>query len=70
MLEGVDGSLPGHQLTLRALRRWNKVFVPRAPMDPALRRELQDRFRPWIDETADLIGRDLSHWHTPSKGKE
>jgi hypothetical protein len=70
VLEGVDASVPGHQLTLRALRRWNKVFVPREPMDPGLRRELQDRFRPWIDETSDLIGRDLSHWHTPSQGKE
>ena len=69
VLEGVDGSVPGHQLTLRALRRWNKIFVPREPMEPPLRRELQDRFRPWINETAELIGRDLSHWHTP-KGKD
>ncbi len=66
VLEGVDRSVPGHQLVLRALRRWNKEFVPREPMDATLRRELQDRFRPWIDETAELIGRDLSHWHTPS----
>lgn len=65
VLEGVDRSVPGHQLALRALRRWNKVFVPRAELDPALRVELQDRFRPWIDETAALIGRDLTHWHTP-----
>lgn len=70
VLEGVDASLPGHQFALRALRRWNKVFVPRAPMDPALRRELQDRFRPWIEETAALIGRDLSHWHTPKETGE
>jgi hypothetical protein len=70
VLEGVDSSVPGHQLALRALRRWNKVFVPRAPMDPALRRELQDRFRPWIEETATLIGRDLAHWHTPKETGE
>ena len=67
VLEGVDRGLPGHQLVLRALRRWNKEFVPRARMDPALRRELQDRFRPWIDETAALIDRDLSHWTSPSE---
>jgi hypothetical protein len=66
VLEGVDRSVPGHRLALRALRRWNKEFVPREAMDPALRRELQDRYRPWIDETAALIGRDLTHWHTPS----
>jgi len=67
VLEGVDRGLPGHQLALRALRRWNKEFGPRQPMEPGLRRELQDRFRPWIDETAALIGRDLTHWHTPNE---
>ncbi len=65
VLEGVDRGLPGHQLALRGLRWWNKEFVGREQMDPALRRELQDRFRPWIEETAALIGRDLSRWHTP-----
>jgi len=65
VLEGVDRGLPGHQLALRTLRWWNKDFVPREKMSPELRRELQDRFRPFIEETAALIGRDLTHWHTP-----
>lgn len=67
VLEGVDRGLPGHQLTLRALRRWNKEFAPREKMSPELRRELQDRFRPWIEETATLIDRDLTHWHSPQE---
>jgi len=65
VLEGVDRGLPGHQRALRGLRWWNKDFAPREKMSPALRRELQDRFRPFIDETAARLGRDLSHWHTP-----
>jgi hypothetical protein len=54
--------VPGHQLLLRGLRRWNKQFVGRDRMDPALRAALVARFRPVIEETAALLGRDLSAW--------
>jgi hypothetical protein len=62
VLEGVSPGLPGHQLLLRGLRRWNKQFVGRDRMDPALRAELVARFRPFVEETAALLGRDLSAW--------
>ncbi len=62
VLEGVDRGAPGHQLLLRGLRRWNKVFAPRPHLSPDHRLALQERFLPWIEETEALIGRDLSHW--------
>ena len=40
----------------------NSQARPRAPMDPALRRELLDEFAPQIYELGRLIGRDLSAW--------
>jgi Sulfotransferase domain len=40
----------------------NSETRPRAPMDPALRRQLVDEFRPEIDRLGNLIGRDLSAW--------
>jgi hypothetical protein len=40
----------------------NSEAKPRAPMDPALRRQLLDEFTPEIERLGRLIGRDLSHW--------
>jgi hypothetical protein len=40
----------------------NSEAQPRAPMDPTLRRQLLDEFRPQIEELGRLIGRDLSAW--------
>jgi hypothetical protein len=44
----------------------NSEAVPRAPMDPALRRRLLDEFRPQIEELGRLIGRDLAPWLEPA----
>ena len=40
----------------------NSEAKPRAPMDPALRRQLLDEFTPEIERLGRLIGRDLSAW--------
>jgi hypothetical protein len=40
----------------------NSEAKPRAPMDPALRRQLIDEFTPEIERLGRLIGRDLSAW--------
>jgi hypothetical protein len=40
----------------------NSQAKPRAPMDPALRRQLLDEFTPEIERLGRLIGRDLSAW--------
>jgi hypothetical protein len=40
----------------------NSEAQPRAPMDPALRRQLLDEFTPEIERLGRLIGRDLSGW--------
>lgn len=63
VLEGVvPGRVPGHKLSLRAMRRLNIKYVDRAPMDPSLKSELAERYRPHVDELAQLLGRDLSAW--------
>jgi hypothetical protein len=40
----------------------NSEAQPRAPMDPALRRQLLDEFAPEIERLGRLVGRDLSAW--------
>jgi hypothetical protein len=40
----------------------NSEAKPRAPMDPALRRQLIEEFTPEIKRLGELIGRDLSPW--------
>jgi Sulfotransferase domain len=40
----------------------NSEAKPRPPMDPALRRQLLDEFRPEIERLGTLIDRDLSPW--------
>ena len=43
----------------------NSQARPRPPMDPALRRQLLDEFRPEIERLGRLIERDLSAWLEP-----
>ena len=63
VLEGVRRSpLPGYRFSLRAMRRLNIKYVDRAPMDPGLKAELTERFRPHVQELSDLLDRDLSAW--------
>ena len=54
--------LPAHwrQRTARALSTYNLTNPP--PFDPHLRAQLTQLYRHDIQQTATLIGRDLSHW--------
>jgi hypothetical protein len=55
------------------LLKMNSEAKPRAPMDPALRRQLLDEFRPEIERLSRLIDRDLlSAWveATPERNAE
>lgn len=47
------------------LLEMNSEAKPRPPMDPELRRQLLDEFRPEIERLAKLIDRDLSAWLEP-----
>jgi len=47
----------------RLATRLNTAPAARAPMRPEFRRELVEEFREDVDLLAELIGRDLSHWH-------
>ena len=47
---------------LAGLRRMNDVKAARAPLDPALRRELQSEFAADVRLLGTLAGRDLSAW--------
>lgn len=63
VLEGADPApVPGFGVTLRALRRGNIVYAPRAPLPDALREQLQREFAPEVRRLEDLLGRDLSAW--------
>lgn len=62
VLEGVRGSVPGHRLMLRALRRANIRYVDRAPMNPELRSRLQAELLPEIEALSALLDRDLTGW--------
>ena len=44
------------------LRRLNVSYAPPPPLDRALRRRLNDKFRPDVERLSALIGRDLTHW--------
>ncbi|MGX7953491.1 sulfotransferase family protein [Tsuneonella sp. HG249] len=46
----------------RLLGTLNTVPRPNPPMDPAIRRQLQDRFAPQVAWLSAFLGRDLSHW--------
>lgn len=63
VLEGVDRApVPGFGVSLRALRRSNIVYAPRAPMSDALRARLRQEFLPEVERLEALLDRDLSSW--------
>ena len=46
----------------QTVRRFNTQKAPRPPLDPELRRSLQQEFAPEIEKLSDLLGRDLTYW--------
>jgi len=53
-----------HKL-FRTFRGLNTEHVPRQPLPPDLRRQLQKQFAPDVERLSELLGRDLSHWCRP-----
>lgn len=45
-----------------AISRLNTVYVRPTPMNTELRQELQNEFRPQVEELSKLLDRDLTHW--------
>ena len=54
-----------HKL-FRTFRKLNTEHVPRQPLPPLLRRQLQEEFAPDVERLSELLGRDLSHWSRSS----
>lgn len=48
--------------TKKTLKKLNTHAVARAPLDPQLRNQLMEDFKPEIARLSQLIERDLSHW--------
>ncbi len=44
------------------LKRWNTVYEPRAPLDPAFVERLRNDLKPEVERLSALLGRDLTHW--------
>lgn len=57
--------LPLGLAILGRIRRMNTKFVPRQPMDPQLKKELQADFLPEVERLSELLDRDLTHWCRP-----
>jgi len=53
---------PLRQQIMRGLYRINTKYTPRPPMDPELRRQLQEQFKPEVERLSELLGRDLTLW--------
>jgi len=53
---------PLRQQIIKGLQRINTKHVPRPPMDPELRRQLQEEFKPEVEKLSELLGRDLTYW--------
>ena len=53
---------PLRQQIMKGLWRLNIKYVPRPPMDPELKRQLQEEFKPEVEKLSELLGRDLTHW--------
>ena len=51
-----------HRQVYQSLRQLNTEFVPRRPLDPDLRRSLQEEMRPEVESLGELLGRDLTGW--------
>jgi len=52
---------PRHKLK-DGLKRFNRKYEPRRPMDPELRRHLKAEFLPEVERLSALLRRDLTHW--------
>ena len=53
---------PLRQQIMKGFWRLNIKYVPRPPMDPELRRQLQEEFKTEVEKLSELLGRDLTHW--------
>ncbi len=51
-----------NQMVFGRMRGLNTSFEPRPPMDPTLRRRLQEELAPGVRSLGELLGRDLTHW--------
>lgn len=54
----------------RLLLRMAATAVPPPPLDPELRRLLQDEFRPEVEALSKLVRRDLTHWVTAAEPRQ
>jgi hypothetical protein len=64
-LAGAVLTRPVRRRLARRIKQLNVRYVPRAPMDPELRRRLQAEFAPEVERLSALVGRDLHHWQQP-----
>lgn len=60
-VKGVTPILWRHRV-VDALDRLSSISTTRPPMDPELRRKLQEEFLPDVERLSKLLGRDLTHW--------
>lgn len=58
---------PGARFALRVMRRLNLRYTDRPKLPTADRQRLLQDFKPMVDETAELLGKDLSAWHPPDR---
>jgi len=56
---------PIHHRVWRTMKRLNIRPEPRRPLDPGLRRQLQDEFADEVADLSRLLGRDLTYWTRP-----
>lgn len=61
LLRSLVPTRPRHKLK-DGLKRFNRKYEPRAPMNPELRRSLQAEFLPEVERLSALLKRDLTHW--------
>ncbi len=62
-------SLVKTKMPFRLQRRWlnslirlNTDYEPRPPLPQSLMRQLQEEFRPEVEQLSELLGRELMHW--------
>jgi hypothetical protein len=60
-VKGVTPILWRHRV-VDALDRFSSFSTTRPPMEPELRRKLQEEFLPDVEKVSKLLGRDLTHW--------
>jgi len=46
----------------RGIKRFNKLYQPRQPIDPILRQKLQKEFVKEVEELRKILDHDLTHW--------